>query len=208
MSLPPLTMLRFWTMLAHYHGQVWNAAEPARSLGISMPTVRRYLDFFTGLFLIRQLQPWHENVKKRQVKAPKVYLRDSGILHALLGLTTEKEILSHPKVGASWEGYALEEVLRTAKPDEAFFWAAHSGAELDLLMFRRGRRFGVEFKYQDAPRMTPSLRTALEVLHLDHLAVVYPGDRSYDLADRVSVVPLAEAATSVESVLPAARKKR
>jgi len=195
-TIPAVTLLRFWTMLAHYHGGVWNAAEAARSLGVSEPTARRYLDLMTGLFLVRQLQPWHENLKKRQVKAPKVYVRDSGLLHALLGLGSERELLSHPKVGASWEGYTIEETLRGVDPEAAYFWATHTGAELDLLLFVRGRRYGVEVKFQDAPRLTPSMRHALDDLRLEHLSVLYPGERRYDLERRVTVVPLSELATA------------
>lgn len=182
-------------MLAHYHGGIWNAAEAARSLGVTEPTARRYLDILTGLFMVRQLQPWHENLKKRQVKSPKVFLRDSGLLHALLGLASEREILSHPKVGASWEGFAIEETLRAVRPEAAYFWATHTGAELDLLLFLRGRRYGVEVKFQDAPRLTPSMRIALKDLDLTRLTVLYPGDRRYPLDRRVEVVPLAELAT-------------
>jgi predicted AAA+ superfamily ATPase len=203
-SMPAPMMLRFWTMLAHFHAQVWNAAEPARSLGISMPTVRRYLDFFSGLYLVRQLQPWHENLGKRQVKAPKLYIRDSGIFHALLGLASEKDILSHPKAGASWEGYVLEEILKTVPYDGCFFWAAHSGAELDLLLFKRGRRFGVEIKYQDAPKLTPSMRTALQDLKLAHLTVVYPGDQAYKLAARVDVIPFVRVVENPALITPPA----
>ncbi len=181
-------------MLAHYHGGIWNAAEAARSLGVAEPTARRYLDLLTGLYMVRQLRPWHENLKKRQVKSPKVYLRDSGLLHALLGLKRERELLSHPKAGASWEGFAIEEVLKLVRPDAAFFWATHTGAELDLLLFQGGRRFGVEVKFQDAPRLTPSMRIALKDLSLEHLAVLYPGDLRYRLDDRVTVVPLMELA--------------
>ncbi len=195
-TIPAITLLRFWTMLAHYHGGVWNAAEAARSLGVSEPTARRYLDLMTGLFLVRQLQPWHENLKKRQVKAPKVYVRDSGLLHALLGLGSERELLSHPKVGASWEGYTIEETLRGVDPEAAYFWATHTGAELDLLLFVRGRRYGVEVKFQDAPRLTLSMRHALDDLRLEHLSVLYPGERRYDLERRVTVVPLSELATA------------
>jgi predicted AAA+ superfamily ATPase len=145
-------------MLAHYHGGIWNAAEAARSLGVTAPTARRYLGILTGLFMVRQLQPWHENLKKRQVKSLKVFLRDSGLLHALLGLASDREILSHPKVGASWEGFAIEETLRAVRPEAACFWATHTGAELDLLLFLRGRRYGVEVKFQDAPRLSGSVR--------------------------------------------------
>jgi predicted AAA+ superfamily ATPase len=191
-TLPAATLLRFWTMVAHVHGGVWHAADPARSLGVSMPTIRRYLDLFTDLYLVRQLQPWHENLSKRQVKAPKVYLRDSGLLHALLGLGSERELLSHPKAGSSWEGYAIEQTIRQLRPEAAYFWATHAGAELDLLLFSGGRRYGVELKMQDAPKITPSLRTALSDLKLERIAVVYPGDKRYSLDERIEVVPLPE----------------
>jgi predicted AAA+ superfamily ATPase len=193
-TIPATTLLRFWTMVSHYHGGVWNAAEAARSLGVSEPTARRYLDLLTGMFMIRQLAPWHENIQKRQIKSPKVYLKDSGLLHALLGLGTEKEILSHPKAGASWEGYAIEEVLKLVRPEASYFWATHTGAELDLLLFKRGRRYGVEMKFQDAPRLTPSMRHALQDLNLESLTVLYPGDQRYHLDRRVSVLPLAHLA--------------
>ena len=174
-------MQRFWRLLAHYHGQTWNAAEPARSLGLSEPTVRKYLDFLSGLQLVRQLAPWHENLGKRQVKAPKVYLRDTGLLHYLLGIVDPETLWLHPRSGASWEGFALEQVLHVAQPDEAYFWATHAGAELDLLMFKRGLRVGVEFKRVDAPRMTASMHIAMNDLRLDALYVVYPGTRRYAL---------------------------
>jgi predicted AAA+ superfamily ATPase len=173
------------------HGQVWSAADPARSLGINESTVRRYLDWLTHAFMVRQLQPWHENLGKRQVKSPKVYLRDSGVLHELLGIADGVTLGRHPRSGASWEGFALEQVLAVARPDEAYFWATHGGAELDLLMFRDGRRVGVEFKRSDAPHLTPSMRSALADLALDALYVVYPGERRYGLAARVEAVPLA-----------------
>lgn len=201
-NISAVTMLRFWTMLAHYHGNVWNAAEPARSLGVSQPTVRHYLDLLTDLFIIRQLAPWHENLKKRQVRSPKVYVRDSGLLHQLLGVRTERDLLSHPKSGASWEGYAIEETIKLTKPNEAYFWATHTGAELDLLIFRNGKRYGIEAKRQDAPRITPSMRTALADLRLEHLTVLYPGTRRYSLHDHITVVPLSEFASGdPESVL-------
>lgn len=199
-TIPAATLRRFWTMIAHYHGGIWNAAEAARSLGVSEPTARRYLDLLTGLFMVRQLQPWYENLNKRQVKAPKVYLRDSGLLHALLGLGGERELLSHPKVGASWEGYAIEETLALTRPDGAYFWATHTGAELDLLLVKRGRRYGVEVKFQDAPRVTPSMRIALADLRLQGLTVLYPGDLPYALDRRVNVVPLVHLATDPEIV--------
>ena len=184
-------LYRFWAMLAHYHGQVWNAAEPARSLGVNESTVRRYLDLLTQAYLIRQVQPWFVNLGKRQVKAPKIYFRDSGLLHSLLGIGDAPALARHPKSGASWEGFALDQVLRIARPDESYFWATHAGAELDLLMIRNGRRVGVEFKRADAPQMTPSMRIALNDLALDALYVVYPGERRYRLGERVEVVPLA-----------------
>jgi hypothetical protein len=184
-------LYRFWAMLAHYHGQVWNAAEPARSLGVNESTVRRYLDLLAQAYLIRQVQPWFVNLGKRQVKAPKIYFRDSGLLHSLLGIGDASALARHPKSGASWEGFALDQVLRIARPDESYFWATHAGAELDLLMIRNGRRVGVEFKRADAPQMTPSMRIALNDLALDALYVVYPGERRYRLGERVEVVPLA-----------------
>ena len=176
-------------MLAHYHGQVWNAAEPARSLGVNESTVRRYLDLLEGVFMVRQLPPWHANLKKRQVKSPKIYFRDSGLLHQLLGIRTTEDLLSHPKCGASWEGYVIEALLTGGQPDEAYFWATYAGAEIDLLLFKSGRRTGVEIKRADAPRLTPSIRSALTDLNLDRLLVIYPGERSYRLAENVEVIP-------------------
>lgn len=189
-NVPAPMMMRFWQMLAHYHGQTWNAAEPARALGVAEATVRRYLDHLTQTFMIRQLQPWHENLAKRQVKAPKIYFRDTGLLHAMLGVRQLPQLLAHPLSGASWEGFALEQVLRIAQPDQAYFWATHQGAELDLLMFKDQQRIGVEFKRSDAPGLTPSMRVALNDLKLDRLYVVYPGSRRYALALNVEVVPL------------------
>jgi uncharacterized protein len=190
MNVAAPALYRFWAMLAHYHGQVWNAAAPARSLGVNESTVRRYLDWLTQAYLVRQLQPWFVNLGKRQVKAPKIYLRDTGLLHELLGISDPAALLRHPKSGASWEGFALDQILRIARPDEAYFWATHAGAELDLLMMKDGRRVGVEFKRADAPQMTPSMRIALQDLALDALYVVYPGERRYGLAERVEAVPL------------------
>lgn len=192
MGTPAAALHRFWSMVAHYHGQIWNAADPARALGVNESTVRRYLDLMTGVFMVRQLPPWFENLGKRQVKAPKVYVRDSGLLHALLGLGTQRDLEHHPKLGASWEGYAVEEVLKALRPDEAYYWATHNGAEIDLVLFKKGRRIGVECKRADAPTFTPSMRIALADLKLDELIVVYPGERRYRLDKRVEVVPLAE----------------
>ncbi len=188
--LPAPTMLRFWTMLAHWHGGVWNGAQLASAFGVSATAVRHYLDVLTGLFMVRQLQPWHENLSKRQVKAPKIYLRDSGLLHQLLGIRDLRGLQGHPKVGASWEGFAIEEALRALRPDEAYFWATHAGAELDLLLFKDGRRIGVEVKRADAPKLTPSMRVALTDLKLDRLLVLHPGAQRYPLARRVEAVPL------------------
>ncbi|GAB4399237.1 MAG: ATP-binding protein [Anaerolineales bacterium] len=188
--VPSATLLRFWMMLAHYHGQIWNAAEPAQALGISQPTVRNYLDIFEGVFMLRVLQPWYENLGKRQVKSPKIYFRDSGVLHTLMSIRSEVDLQTHPKSGASWEGYVIEEAIKAVAPDESYFWATHNGAELDLLLLKDGRRLGVECKRMDAPRLTPSMRTALTDLQLERLVVLYPGDRAYPLADRVEVLPL------------------
>jgi len=191
--LPPLTLRRFWTMIAHYHGQTWNGSEIGRSLGVSDMTTRRYLDLLTGAYMVRQLPPWHENLRKRQVKAAKVYVRDSGLLHALLGLDSHRQILSHPKCGASWEGFALEELLRAIRPREAYFWGVHAQAELDLFLLHRGKRLGFEIKYSDAPSLTRSMHIALDALRLDHLVVIYPGKRRYRLAEQVEACPLVEA---------------
>ena len=191
MNVAALALYRFWSMLAQHHGEVWNAAAPARSLGVNESTVRRYLDWLTHAYLVRQLQPWFANLGKRQVKAPKIYLRDTGLLHELLGINDPAALARHPKSGASWEGFALDQILRIARPDEAYFWATHAGAELDLLMLKDGQRVGVEFKRADAPQLTPSMRIALQDLSLDVLYVVYPGERRYRLADRVEAVPLA-----------------
>lgn len=191
-TIPAVSLRRFWSMVAHYHGQIWNARELAQALAIGESTVRRYLDLMTGVFMVRQLPPWFENLGKRQVKAPKVYVRDTGLLHALLSIANQRDLEHHPKIGASWEGYAVEEVLKSFRPDEAYFWATHNGAELDLLLFKKGRRIGVECKRADAPTLTPSMRIALHDLKLDHLYVLYPGDRAYPLARNVEVMPLAE----------------
>jgi uncharacterized protein len=199
---PSAALLRFWTMLAHYHGQTWNAAEPARSLGVSEPTVRRYLDILTGVFMARQLPPWHANLKKRQVKAPKIYFRDTGLLHYLLGIRSEKDLLGHPKSGASWEGYVIEETIKAVEPDEAYYWATHSGAEIDLVLVKNGRLLGVECKRMDAPRLTPSMGIALADLKLEQIAVVYPGRSRYSLGARVAAVPLEAVAEGMKGVFP------
>ena len=189
-AIPAPTMRRFWTMLAHYHGQTWNASAIAGSMGLSDKTVRSYLDILTGTFMVRQLQPWHENLGKRQVKAPKVFLRDSGLLHSLLEITDRSALLAHPRAGASFEGYAIEQVLRAVAPTQAFFWGTYAGAELDLFFVRDGRRHGVEVKFSEAPTPTRSMRTALEDLALDHLWLVYPGAHRYPAEENITVWPL------------------
>ena len=189
-TIPATAMRRFWTMLAHYHGQTWNATELARSMALSDKTVRSYLDILTGTFMVRQLQPWYENLGKRQVKAPKVYFRDSGLLHSLLSIPDRHTLLAHPRVGASWEGFAIEQVLQAVSPAEAYFWATHSGAELDLLFLQRGRRYAVEVKFSEAPTVTKSMRTALTDLQVAHLWVVYPGQHAYPVHEQITVWPL------------------
>ncbi|MCH7226220.1 ATP-binding protein [Haloferula sp. A504] len=184
-------MRRFWTMLAHSHGQLWNASELGRALGLSDKTVKSYLDDLTQTYMVRQLQPWFENLRKRQVKSPKIYLRDSGLLHHLLSLGNEAEISAHPKVGASWEGFALEQVLRIARPRDAYFWATQGGAELDLLVFEGGRRIGYEFKYSENPSITKSMRIAIRDLDLSELRIVCPGELRARLDDRIEVIGLA-----------------
>lgn len=191
-GVPAMTLRRFWTMVAHYHGQVLKVSELARSLGSSEPTARRYLDILCGTYVVRQLPPWFENLKKRQVKAPKIYVRDSGLAHALLGISDRPALQAHPKLGASWEGYALEQILSITGDREAYFWATHAGAELDLLVFHRGKRLGFEFKYSDRPGTTKSMRSACEDLALDHLHVVHPGKYAFALDERITASPLAK----------------
>ncbi len=183
-------MGRFWTMLAHYHGQVWNGSEIAASMGIAPNSARSYLDALEQTFMIRRLLPWRENLGKRLVKSPKIYFRDAGIFHALCGIRSPSDLLTHPKLGASWEGFALEEILRTQRPDEAYFYGVHSSCEIDLVMFVAGQRIGVEFKRADAPVLTRSMVTAAADLALDDLWVVYPGKRAYPLGKNISVRPL------------------
>ena len=200
-TIPATALHRFWTMLAHSHGQIWNAAPFASSLGITEPTVRRYLDILTGVFMVRQIQPWHINIKKRQVKAPKIYIRDTGMLNSLLGLKTEAEISRHPSCGASWEGYVIEEVIRSVDPDDVYFWATHQGAEIDLVFTKGGRMYGVEIKRADAPTMTPSMRIALEDLKLERIAVIYPGEKRYSLHKKIDVVPFEKITQGLKEIL-------
>src|SRR6266545_2364651 len=191
-TLPATTMRRFWAMLAHYYGETWNGSELARAFGVSHKTVKGYLDVLCSTFMATRLEPWHENLAKRQVKAPKIYLADSGILHTLLGIETRDDLLDHPKIGASWEGFAIGEVVAHlgARPEECFFWGLHSGAELDLLIQRGTLRRGFELKLTSNPRVTPSMRSALESLDLDELTVLYAGTESYPLAPRIRAVAL------------------
>ena len=190
----PATLGRFWNMLAHWHGQVWNGAEFARSFGVSHPTVRRYLDQLTSALVVRQLRPWFANLKKREVRSPKVYLRDSGLLHSLLGLRTGAALLRHPKCGASWEGWVLENLatLLELRDVEMFFWGLHTGPELDLVVHRDGRLTGYEIKRTSAPRLTRSMRSAMEAISPDEIVVVHAGERAYPLADRIRAVPAAD----------------
>lgn len=199
-STAAATLGRFWQMLAHLHGQVMNWSELGRSMGVTDHTVRTYLDLLIGTFMVRQLQPWHENISKRQVKAPKVYVLDSGLLHALLDLGTVEQLTGHPKVGASWEGFCLEQVVRRlrARADQCYFWATHSGAELDLLVVAGGKRFGFEFKHSEAPTVTPSMRIALENLKLDTLDVIHAGSHTFPMGERVRGVALGRLLTDLQ----------
>jgi len=189
--IPAATLRRLWSMLAHYHAQIWNGSEISRSLGEAHTTVKRHLDLLTGALMVRQLPPWHENLGKRQVKSPKIYLRDTGLLHALLGIPQFRALEGHPKIGASWEGFVVEEAARGAGERNCYFWSTQSGAEVDLLVMAGAKRYGVEIKYGDAPGMTKSMHIALSDLKLDRLLVVYPGSESYPLNEKTLVVPLA-----------------
>ena len=193
-SIPPQSLRRFWMMLAHYHGQLVNFSELGRSFGAADTTVRGYLDILEATFMVRLLRPWHENIGKRQVKAPKLYFRDSGLLHTLLGINDHDALLHHPKLGGSWEGFALEETIRAleTETDEVWFWATHAGAELDLLVIRDGRRVGFEIKYTASPRVTKSMRAAIDTLKLDRLVVVYPGERHLPLAENIQAIGLGD----------------
>ena len=189
-TIPAETLRRFWTMISHYHGQVWNAAHFARSLGTSEKTARRYLDILAGAYMVRILPPWFENIRKRQVKAPKIYIRDSGILHALLQINTLADLQGHPKLGSSWEGFCLEQLIGRLGTRDVYFWATHAGAELDLLVTVAGKRYGFEFKYADAPGSNRSMRIAADDLRLEHLWVIYPGRHEYDIDENISAIPL------------------
>jgi len=199
LRVPAATLGRFWMMLAHYHGQVLNQAELARALASSEPTARRYLDILCGTYVVRQLLPWFENLKKRQVRSPKVYIRDSGILHALLGVPDAAALQGHPKLGASWEGFCLEQILSVCGERNAYFWGTHSGAELDLLLTHGGRRLGFEFKYADQPATTKSMRVALQDLQLDHLYVVHPGEHRFPLDEAITAITLPALITELQT---------
>jgi predicted AAA+ superfamily ATPase len=190
LKVPAVTLGRFWTMVAHYHGQVLNLAELARALGASEPTARRYLDILSGTYVVRQLPPWFENLKKRQIRSSKVYVRDAGLLHALLGIPDVAALQGHPKLGASWEGFCLEQILHLCSDRDAYFWGTHGGAELDLLLWHGGRRLGFEFKYSDQPGTTKSMRIAQQDLGLDQLYVVHPGTHEFPLDQAITAIPL------------------
>lgn len=184
------TMRRFWSMLAHHHAQLWNASEIGRSFGVADTTVRNYLDKLTDALVVRQLKPWHENLGKRQVKSPKIFIRDSGLLHALLNLPTKRDIEGHPKLGASWEGFIIDQLLQQlgVSPEETYHWRTHQGAELDLLVVRGGLRLGFEVKRTVAPTLTPSMRSAMNDLKLKSLTVVHAGDQTFPLSKEVQAV--------------------
>lgn len=193
-NIPAPMLRRFWIMLSHYHGQIFNSSEIGKSLGIAHTTVRRYLDILTGTFMIRQLQPWFENIEKRQVKSPKIYFRDSGILHTLLNIPDHESLINHPKLGSSWEGFAIEEIIRLheATTDEAYFWGIHNQAELDLLIFKNGKKIGFEFKFADAPKLTSSMKISMELLNLDFLSVIFPGKGRFFLSQNIEAIGLEE----------------
>ncbi|HMI82646.1 MAG TPA: ATP-binding protein [Polyangiaceae bacterium] len=205
LRLPPATLERFWAMVAHYHAQTWNGSELARAFGVSDATVRGYLDTLTATFVIRQLRPWSENVGKRQVRSPKVFIADTGLLHTLLGIADQTNLERHPKVGASWEGFALSQAVAAlgAEPEECYFWATHQGAELDLLVVHGQRRLGFEFKRSSAPAMTRSMHIALADLHLESIDVIYPGEHTFLLAEKVRAVACADV---VREIAPLARR--
>ena len=199
-TIPSVTMRRFWTMLAHYHGQTWNASELAKSFDVSHAVIRKKLDILTGAFAIRQLPAWYENMGKRTVKSPKIYLRDCGLLRALLDVSSSEQLESHPKLGSSWEGFCIEQILSITGSSNAYFWGTHAGAELDLLLLRNGKRIGVEIKYSDAPSTTRSMRSAMEDLKLDHLYVAYPGKEDYPLDNNISVMSLPSVLAEFENL--------
>lgn len=197
-NIPANTLHRFWSMLAHYHGQIWNGSELARAFGISHSTVKRYVDLLTDTLIVWQLKPWHQNLSKRQVKSAKVYIDDSGLLHTLLGIQTQHDLEKHPKVGASWEGFVIKELLHHLSADfhECYFWATHSGAELDLLVFRNGSPIGFEVKRTTAPKITPSMKSSLNDLCLEKLYVIHAGDHEFQMHDKITAIPIAKIRSS------------
>ena len=201
-DIPAPQMRRFWLMLVHYHGQTFNASEISRSLGVSDHTVRKYLDILAGTFMVRSLSPWFESIQKRQIKSPKIYFRDTGILYALIELTSKDQLYVNPRLGAFWEGFALEEIIAAcdATAMECFFWATQADAELDLLIIKNNKRIGFEFKYSDAPKTTKSMRIALEDLKLDHLVVVYPGTETFPLTENITLYGLEKLAAGDDMI--------
>jgi predicted AAA+ superfamily ATPase len=189
-NIPSPAMRRFWTMLAHYHGQIWNASRIGSALGINDKTARSYLDILTQTYMIHQLQPWHQNIRKRQVKSPKIYFRDTGLLHSLLDLRDFHAVTGHPQAGASWEGFAMEQIIRKIHPSQMYYWATYSGAELDMFTIANGKRYGIEFKFSEAPDKTKSMTIAIESLTLDKLLIVYPGQESWPVNETISVCPI------------------
>ncbi len=189
-NIPSETLRRFWIMVSHYHANIWNASEIARSLGTSENTTRRYLDILAGSYMVRILPPWFENIKKRQVKSPKIYIRDSGLFHSLLQISDQQALFGHPKIGASWEGFALEQIITIFGSKNAYFWGTHAGAELDLLLMINGKRHGFDFKFSDAPGTSRSMHIAIDNLQLEHLWVIYPGSQSYPLTEKITALPL------------------
>lgn len=190
-SYPCITAMAFWQMAAHYHGQIWSHSEISRSLGVSVNTIRHYLDLLTETFMVRQIAPWFENLGKRLVKSPKFYVRDSGLLHALLGINDYEALIRHPKLGASWEGFALDQILQaTGQNKNIFYWAVHEGAEIDLVLIIDGKKIGFEIKYTGSPVITSSMKKAVNALNLERLYVIYPGPQNYQLGDKIEVLPL------------------
>ncbi|WP_342270028.1 ATP-binding protein [Rickettsia endosymbiont of Orchestes rusci] len=196
-SIPPITLRRFWTMLAHYHGNIFNASEIGKSLGVSDHTIKNYLDILTGTFMVRQLYPWFENISKRQKKRPKIYFTDSGIFHHLIDIHSQEQLLKHPKLGASFEGFALEQIIRLfdKRSEDCYYWGIHQEGELDLFIRYKGLKLGFEFKFNDAPTLTSSMYKAIEYLALDKLFVIYPGEKKYQLADNITIIPIKEIKT-------------
>jgi predicted AAA+ superfamily ATPase len=199
-QIPPMTLRRFWTMLTHHHGQIWNASQIASSFGIAHTTARRYLDILCGAFVVRQLPPWSENIGKRTVKSPKVYIRDSGLFHTLANIPSLESLMADPRLGASWEGFVIEQILVLTGDRNAYFWATHGGAELDLMMVAHGKRYGFEIKFQEAPTMTKSMHQSLSDLRLDHLWIVYPGMKSFPIAEKVDCLAVPELSRTVEGI--------